>query len=180
MTKVSYIRYPISPISLSLSIPSLYLPPSLSLSVRLFHLPLSTYPPSLSLCPSLPSPSPSLYPLSTFPPLSLCPSLPSPSLCPSLPSPSLSLYPLSTFPPLSLSVRLFHLPLSRYILSLLSLPSLPSPSHQYTFSELLSIVQASERELWDALDKQHACLIDGTLYYDNDNNVIVVMCTRIV
>ena len=90
----------------------------------------------------------------------------------------LPLYPLSTFPPsLTLSVSsISSISLSRYILSLLSLPSPPSPSHQYTFSELLSIVQASERELWDALDKQHACLIDGTLY----NDIIIVMCTRIV
>lgn len=32
---------------------------------------------------------------------------------------------------------------------------------KYTFSDLLSVVQASETQLWDALDKLHACLIAG-------------------
>lgn len=32
---------------------------------------------------------------------------------------------------------------------------------QYTFSDLLNVVQASEKELWDALEKQQACLING-------------------
>lgn len=38
---------------------------------------------------------------------------------------------------------------------------LPSQPRQYTFSDLLSVVQASEKELWDALEKHQACLIKG-------------------
>lgn len=47
-------------------------------------------------------------------------------------------------------------------------PSFTSPSSsmlpfcQYTFSDLLEVVQASERELRDALHKLQACLISGT------------------
>ena len=34
-------------------------------------------------------------------------------------------------------------------------------SVQYTFEELLDHVQASDNELWEALDKLQACVIDG-------------------
>ena len=34
---------------------------------------------------------------------------------------------------------------------------------QYTFEELLDRVQASESEVWEALEKLQSCVIDGEL-----------------
>ena len=54
--------------------------------------------------------------------------------------------------------------LSNYSLLIHSLCS--STLKQYTFSDLLSVVQASERELQDALEKLQACLVDGIHLWD--------------
>lgn len=48
-----------------------------------------------------------------------------------------------------------------YLISILSFLCFSFQLWQYTFSDLLNVVQASEKELWDALEKQQACLING-------------------
>ena len=177
----------VSSISLSLAIPSLYFPPSLS--VRLFHLPLSRYtlslPSPLSLSLSVSSISLSL----AIPSLYLPPPL---SLCPSLPSPSLSLYPLSTFPPLSLSVRLFHLdlPLSRYTLSLpspLSLSlSVSSISLSLAISSLYSLYLPLPLPLISTRSQSCSALSRparenyGMLWTSNTPASLMVHCTMII